>query len=211
MVSGDRVSGIDASKLLVSSLGFVRTQRRGGKVLAGQVRPLGDPYKGTLNASETLGVCLHKTSYLVHRLVCLAFHGPQPSPDHTVDHIDRDVHNNRAVNLRWATKSEQSYNKGASAKRYDVGPTDEPQHDLVVDGETEVWKTVSGAPTLRVSSMGRLQRSINKRWGAKRTPQPTKRHAGYVYVSAGKLRDSRASTCNNDVPRRQRRPIKDHG
>ena len=179
------VPGIDASKLLVSEFGFVRTQRRGGRVFAGQVRPLGKPYRGILNASETLGVCLHKKSYLVHRLVATAFHGPQPSPEHTVDHIDRNVQNNRASNLRWATNSEQQLNKGASAKKYNTGPTNERQDDLVVDGETEIWKAVSGTATLRVSSMGRLQRRVRTRWGPKRTPQPTKRHAGYVYVHVG--------------------------
>lgn len=179
------VPGIDDSKLLVSSLGFVRTQRRGGRVLAGQVRPLGKPYRGMLNASETLGVCLHKKSYLVHRLVALAFHGSQPSPEHTVDHIDRNVQNNCASNLRWATNSEQQRNKGPCAKRYDTGPTNEPQSDLVFDGETEVWKAASDTATLRVSSMGRLQRRVGTRWGPKRTPQPTKRNGGYVYVGVG--------------------------
>lgn len=48
---------------------------------------------------------------LVHVLVCTAFHGPRPSSDHTVDHIDRVRDNNKAENLRWATHSEQVYNR----------------------------------------------------------------------------------------------------
>ncbi len=42
----------------------------------------------------------------VHRLVCEAFHGPQPSPAHEVAHWDGDAANNRPGNLRWATTVE---------------------------------------------------------------------------------------------------------
>ena len=47
----------------------------------------------------------------VHRLVAEAFLGPRPSQNHTVDHKDRNSKNNRAENLRWATKSEQVINR----------------------------------------------------------------------------------------------------
>lgn len=40
----------------------------------------------------------------VHRLVCEAFHGPAPSEKHEVAHNDSDRSNNRASNLRWATR-----------------------------------------------------------------------------------------------------------
>lgn len=42
-------------------------------------------------------------TYRVHRLVCAAFNGPQPSPDHEVAHNDNTRDNNAAPNLRWAT------------------------------------------------------------------------------------------------------------
>ena len=44
--------------------------------------------------------------HVVHRIVATAFHGPGPSPEHVVDHIDTNRLNNRAENLRWVTRLE---------------------------------------------------------------------------------------------------------
>jgi hypothetical protein len=46
-------------------------------------------------------------TYRVHRLVCAAFRGPCP-PGHECAHNDGDRANNRASNLRWATRLENS-------------------------------------------------------------------------------------------------------
>lgn len=44
----------------------------------------------------------------IHILVCEAFHGPKPTVDHQVAHYDGDRYNNRADNLRWATRAENN-------------------------------------------------------------------------------------------------------
>lgn len=44
----------------------------------------------------------------VHRLVCLAFHGPAPSPKHHAAHRDDIKTNNLPGNLRWATPLENA-------------------------------------------------------------------------------------------------------
>lgn len=49
----------------------------------------------------------------VHILVCEAFHGSKPSSTHSVDHIDRNRTNNKSNNLKWASKTEQVYNRTA--------------------------------------------------------------------------------------------------
>lgn len=55
----------------------------------------------------------------VHRLVCAAFHGPQPNEDQCqVAHGDGDRLNNRAENLRWASRREN----GADAVRHGTSP-----------------------------------------------------------------------------------------
>ena len=48
-------------------------------------------------------------SHLLHRLVALAFIGPQPSPKHEVCHNDGNPLNNVPGNLRWGTRSENLY------------------------------------------------------------------------------------------------------
>ena len=54
---------------------------------------------------------VNKIQYIVHRLICLAFHGLPLSDKHdSVDHLDKNRGNNRADNLRWATIYEQRNN-----------------------------------------------------------------------------------------------------
>lgn len=49
--------------------------------------------------------------HTVHRLVCLAFHGPKPSPIHQAAHNDGKPSNNHWRNLRWATPQENANDK----------------------------------------------------------------------------------------------------
>lgn len=44
-------------------------------------------------------------------LVCEAFHGPKPSPDHEAAHEDGNPRNNRPDNLSWKTVSENHADK----------------------------------------------------------------------------------------------------
>lgn len=47
----------------------------------------------------------------VHVLVCEAFYGPRPSPNHDAAHNDGRPSNNFVNNLRWATKKENMADK----------------------------------------------------------------------------------------------------
>lgn len=52
-----------------------------------------------------------KGTVTLHYLICSTFHGPKPEKGYTVDHINRMRADNRSVNLRWATRSEQALNQ----------------------------------------------------------------------------------------------------
>jgi hypothetical protein len=51
-----------------------------------------------------------------HRLVCLAFHGLPPTPEHQVAHRDGTRTNNAALNLRWATPVENAADRRAHGR-----------------------------------------------------------------------------------------------
>lgn len=56
----------------------------------------------------------------VHRIVATAFHGPAPSDQHVVDHIDTNRQNNRPENLRWLTKLENILNNEITRKKVEL-------------------------------------------------------------------------------------------
>jgi len=56
-------------------------------------------------------VKLNRKSYRLHRLLAEAFI-PNPENKPCVDHIDRDPLNNCLSNLRWATHTENQWNRG---------------------------------------------------------------------------------------------------
>jgi len=62
---------------------------------------------GRVSMVSTVG----KISRSIYFLSCLAFHGPNPHPTYTVDHIDRDPKNNSIGNLRWASRELQVRNR----------------------------------------------------------------------------------------------------
>ncbi len=47
---------------------------------------------------------LEINGHVVHRIIASAFHGPCPSREYVVDHIDTNRQNNRSDNLRWVTR-----------------------------------------------------------------------------------------------------------
>lgn len=90
-----------ASHFEVSSFGRVRNTR------TKKLRKLTERKKdGRLVVSLSNGSAKHHT-YLVHRLVNLAFHG-SPKSDQESRHLDGDDKNNYFNNLKWGSSQENS-------------------------------------------------------------------------------------------------------
>ena len=71
----------------------------------------------------TFGKPNDKTGYMeissvrVHIIVATAFHGPKPTKEYVVDHIDTNRRNNRPDNLRWVTRLENALENPITRKR----------------------------------------------------------------------------------------------
>ncbi|HEY5409268.1 MAG TPA: HNH endonuclease [Caulobacteraceae bacterium] len=84
----------------VSSLGRVRRRWGRAETIAQKLEPTG---------YFSVHLCMHgvRCTRFVHRLVCRAWHGPPPTPEHQSDHFpDKTTTNNVPENLRWATRAE---------------------------------------------------------------------------------------------------------
>ena len=172
------VPGFPPTLLIVSSLGFVRSKNTRGNELSA-------PFIGSLAPNGYLKTRVKGTTYYVHHFVCRAFCGPR-RPDTTADHITkydgdwkRERSDNRALNLRWATWSEQQLNKKkrlpTTCMRKPAVPA-ESQRNL----QDEEWRKVNNR--LYVSNMGRAQQRTSRgtAWGHKYTPKPC---TGMVYAN----------------------------
>lgn len=102
------VPGFNHDDVLVSSEGWVRIRH------AHKLRP---PQRGSKIQLGYMKVTINKNPYRVHRLVCRAFHGPCPV-GRDCDHIAKyngdwakERSDNRACNLRWATRKQQNGNQ----------------------------------------------------------------------------------------------------
>lgn len=84
------------------------------------VRPARNVFSGSIAGTVEAGrngrmyrrINIDKRPYFAHRLAWLWVHGQWPTAE--IDHIDNDGLNNALLNLREATRSENSCNRGVS-------------------------------------------------------------------------------------------------
>lgn len=93
----------------VSSLGRVRRGVRCINYPAGRQIKLSQRKDGYVQVH--LMADGRRTTFLVHRLVCDAFHGPAPSPAHEAAHRNGSRAENVRGNIRWATPTENCADK----------------------------------------------------------------------------------------------------
>ena len=83
-----------------------------------RLRPLDEQW--TFGRADKKVGYMFVSSTRVHHVVATAFHGPQPSKDHIVDHIDTNRRNNRPENLRWVTRLENILNNPITSRRIEI-------------------------------------------------------------------------------------------
>lgn len=57
-----------------------------------------------------------RKKWKLHKLICEVFHGPKPSKEHQVCHIDGNKLNNAAENLKWGTVKENAQDRAKHGK-----------------------------------------------------------------------------------------------
>lgn len=87
------------------------TGMRGGQILQPWTRK-------DAHLMVAMSVRNSQKSYLLHRLIALAFIGPPPSPAHEVCHNDGDPANNVPGNLRWGTRSDNVFDSVRHGTNY---------------------------------------------------------------------------------------------
>lgn len=102
-------------------------------------------------------------STTVHKLVCEAFHGPQPE-GHQVAHGDGNRSNNAAANLRWATPAENQRDRVEHGTS-NWGGFRGRGHKLTVAQATEIKALEGIAPSQRVAGdYGVSRRLVRRIW-----------------------------------------------
>ena len=147
------VPGFDPSIVMVSSEGWIRT--RNGLPKKGSYSSAFKVYRVAITNGD-----MKLKHYLVHRLVAFAFLGPPPSETHTVDHLNRNSEDNRACNLRWATRSEQNYNQ----KKRKRQSTAKQVMLTAPDGTQTYYKSSMEAGLAIGANPGNISNSAHKGW-----------------------------------------------
>lgn len=92
----------------VSSLGRVRRRLPGKRTKVGNILSVSHRARYQRVTLVQNGVRKYAS---VHCLVCEAFHGSRPSPNHHAAHLNGDNHDNNYRNLAWATAAENESHK----------------------------------------------------------------------------------------------------
>lgn len=113
----------------VSSAGRLREPKSGKAFVPARIH----------NAYRSLKLASGKDVHL-HTLIAEAFHGPRPSSNHTVHHINGNKLDNRSCNLRWATIAEQNRHRPKFRAAQDRIPIEVNFHD----GNGWQWASSAG-------------------------------------------------------------------
>lgn len=127
--------------------GRMHTRKYAGRILS--TRPMVGGYKRSsfYDLGRVEGV-------IVHRIICLTFHGPAPTDGMHVRHLDGNPANNRADNLAWGTVAENAADRKVHGTQRTGG---RHQYAKFTDEEASEIK--------RLSNAGAGSRELSARFG----------------------------------------------
>jgi hypothetical protein len=137
----------------ISNMGNLR---KNGKILQGSIQNRGYKYFQLQREGKRINL-------LFHHLVALAFIGERPD-NLVIDHINRNKLDNRVVNLRYITQTENMKNQ--DRYKVDILETD-PIKRRAICHKQLYEKTKVLKNTQRKSGSGSLYQRENGRWRAK--------------------------------------------
>lgn len=106
------------------------------------------------SGSKYLFVKIDKKLANIHKLVALAFKGPKPFKDSTVDHIDGNRHNNTCYNLEWVSLKE---NQSRARKNMDTCGI-----VVIWNGYIRVFDTMAECARAHGVSRGSVQAALKR-------------------------------------------------
>ena len=94
---------------------------------------------GTRRSTGYIAISINNRTYYAHRLAWLYVHGAWPDPQ--IDHINRDKADNRIVNLRVVTSSQNHANRAVKTKSGFKGvyPTKSGKWQVLISVEGRSW------------------------------------------------------------------------
>ncbi len=110
----------------------------------------------------TIGMKGKRVQITVARIVCWLSHGEPPTPQHEVDHKDRNRGNDSPDNLRWATQKEQKANVSKEYKEF-------LRKDARAKGHAQRKLTMEDAREVRRLYPSVMQKDLAVKYGVKPT------------------------------------------
>lgn len=149
-----------------SSLGRVRRSRDGHCTKVGKILIQSPGKKGYLRVTLSDGL-KRRWSTPVHILICLTFHGPKPVGLYDAAHWNGDHLDNKASNLRWATRRENILDKERHG-RLALGVRN--GNGKITDDEVRAIRRLAKSQVARITAaqfgihVGTVHAIVQRRW-----------------------------------------------